>query len=437
MEGAGEVKIQICAILKTTPVERQWEGAQLARETPCVRFGQWPMSRKRFVFLLSAPSGTGKTTVIRALLDKFPDLHKIVTTTSRPPRVGETPGVDYMFVSPEEFDGRIEKGELIEWKEHFGHRYGLTWSEFHRFPDRDAIFDMDVFGKDEFLSKVDANCITIFLAPPSIEAMEQRIRSRGEYSDHELRERVGRALQEMELAESYDIVVVNHQVQDTVREVAAIVQRARNQASKAGPRYVCVEGLIGSGKTTLTQILGASLGAKLHLDPYDHNPFLRDFYLSKRSYALETELSFALLRYRSVQRIGRDLMANRLVVSDFTMWRSHVFAAVNLDHKAQGLFRGIYDVLARDIPTPDLLIWIEAPYDLLLRRIRTRGRPEEILGVGEGYLRDLESRYREILHTKPNVEIVTVSAESLDLVSGNAALSSLASKIVPSGSSAP
>lgn len=387
------------------------------------------MKDERFVFLLSAPSGTGKTTIIRTILERCPDLRKIVTTTSRPPRPGETPGFDYHFISREQFTEMIRKGEFIESKDHFGQLYGLTWSEFRKSPNEDAIFDMDVFGKDEFLSQVEANCITIFLAPPSIDTIEERIRARGEYSESELTERVSRALEEVERAETYDFIVVNHDIQDTVQEIKKIIDKARGGGEDRRPRYICVEGLIGSGKTTLTQMLGAALGAKLYLDPYERNPFLREFYLSKRSFALETELSFALLRYRLMQRIRQDLRAHRLILSDFTMWRSQAFASVNLDEKGRHLFNRIYEVLAQDVPLPDLLIWIEAPYDLLLRRIKTRGRPEEILGIADTYLRELESRYREILDGMSGLEIVRVSAESLDLVRSNTALSSLVSKI--------
>lgn len=328
----------------------------------------------------------------------------------------------------------IEQDELVEWKDHFGNLYGLTWSELENDQDRDAIFDMDVFGKDEFLSQASVDCLTIFLAPPSIDAIEERIRARGDYSEDELRDRVGRALEEVEHAKTYDHVVVNHGIEETVEEIREIIGEARKSETD-GPTYVAVEGLIGSGKTTLTQILGPTLGAKLYLDPFEGNPFLRDFYLSKRSFAFETELSFALLRYRLMQRIKRDLRTNRLVVTDFTMWRSHVFASTNLDSKEFDLFKGVYDMLLRDSPTPDLLVWIEAPLDLLLKRIKTRGRPEEILGVTEDYLKQLDSRYKEILKREATCEIVTINAQDLDLTRTNSALAALVDRIRPGMSS--
>ncbi len=378
--------------------------------------------------MTSAPSGTGKTTIIQKLLSEVPNIRKIVTTTSRQPRPGETAGLDYHFVTRPEFEKLIEDGEFVEWKEHFGNLYGLTWAELRNSPTIDAIFDMDVFGKDEFLSQANMDCVTIFLAPPSIEAVEERIKSRGKYSEDEIRERVGRALEEMEHAETYDHIVVNHRIEDTVKEIVAVIEDARHPPD-SGPRYVCIEGLVGAGKTTLTEILGPVLGAKLYLDPFERNPFLRDFYLSRRSFALETELSFALLRYRLLQSIKRDLRANRLIVSDFTMWRSYVFASTNLDEKAFDVFHKVYDVLIEDTPVPDLLVWIEAPYELLLKRIKTRGRAEEFLGVTEAYLRELNAHYKATLDREIDCEMVTVDAGDLDLLNSNRTLASLVEMI--------
>lgn len=384
----------------------------------------------RLTFLISAPSGTGKTTIIRRVLEDIPSLRKIVTTTSRPPRSDEETGVDYHFVSRKEFLDMVGKGEFLEWKEHFGHLYGLTRSELERHPNRNAIFDMDVFGKDDLLSQTDATCVTIFLAPPSVDEAEERIRMRGkDRAGTQLRERIDRTTEELGRAETYDYLVVNRQIDDTVGEIKDIVNQATAPSTGQEYRYVCVEGLIAAGKTTLAQILAAHLDAKLHLDPFEENPFLLDFYFSKRRSALETELTFALLRHQLQRRIERDLGANRLVVTDFTMWRSQVFASVNLSGRTHTRFMGIYKELTHGLPKPDLVIWIQAPFDLLVRRIKTRGRTEEVLGISEDYLASLEKRYESLLSELQDVEVVRTSARELDMVRTNKALERLVSRL--------
>ncbi len=386
------------------------------------------MKKERLVFLLSAPSGTGKTTIIRKVLTTVPGLRKIVTTTSRPPREGEASGVDYAFVSREQFEAMIRNDEFIEWKDHFGHLYGLTWAQFKQQPRADAIFDMDVFGKDEFIGRVHAKCITIFLAPPSIDTVEQRIRQRGGDSEVAFTQRLGRVLEEMKRAGSYDYVVVNRDVDHTVSEIRIIVDRARAASRPSTVKYVAVEGLIGAGKTTLTQVLGAHLGAKVYLDPFDRNPFLADFYLSKQRFALETELSFALLRYRLMQRIREELSTSRVVVGDFTMWRSRVFASVNLNRRARKVFDGVYNLLAADLPAPDLVVWLEAPFELLLGRIKTRGRAEEVLGIDERYLHDVAAQYDRILKDEA-ANLIVLNANDVDLIRSSRSLRSLVKTI--------
>jgi len=112
---------------------------------------QYGLNRDRIFFLVSGPSGTGKTTLLRRVLSELHGLRKLVSTTTRQRRPSEVNGEDYYFVGREEFERKIAERQLVEWKSTFGDYYGLTREELNRCPDCDAIFDMDVKGKEDFL----------------------------------------------------------------------------------------------------------------------------------------------------------------------------------------------------------------------------------------------------------------------------------------------
>lgn len=192
------------------------------------------------VLVIAAPSGAGKTTVARRLVDEYPERFRFsVSATTRPPRGSERDGVDYHFLDASAFDGMIERGDLLEWAHVHGNRYGTPWSEVQNAPpDSPAevltVLDIDVQGALQVRER-HKDAILLFLFPPSGSILVERLRKRG--TDHEdvIRRRLAGALDELAQAEHFDFVVVNDQLDETVATVAAIaraeLKRVRDRAT--------------------------------------------------------------------------------------------------------------------------------------------------------------------------------------------------------------
>jgi guanylate kinase len=189
---------------------------------------QYDLRRDRIFFLVSGPSGTGKTTLLRRVLSDVEGLKKLVSTTTRQRRANEREGEDYYFVSKREFERMIEKARMVEWKRIFGDYYGLTRSELTRHPDYDAIFDMDVKGKNDFLRTTSVDCVTIFLMPPSFEIVKERLKSRNDLTPSSIEKRLARAKEEISLAPGYDFVVENADLNEATRQMEAIIVASRS-----------------------------------------------------------------------------------------------------------------------------------------------------------------------------------------------------------------
>lgn len=176
------------------------------------------------IIVLSAPSGTGKSTIIGELM-KMPDLNLgfSVSATSRAPRGTEQDGVQYYFLSPEEFAARIERGEFVEWAEVYsGTRYGTLVSEVERVTGRgmNLIMDIDVEGALNVKKRYGDLALLIFIEPPTLQSLEERLRSRATDDDESIRRRLDKAEYEMSFADRYDKVVVNDDLDTAVAEVA-------------------------------------------------------------------------------------------------------------------------------------------------------------------------------------------------------------------------
>ena len=185
------------------------------------------MLERRFV-VLTAPSGSGKTTIARRLLDTFPRLRFSVSATTRPPRSGEIDGHDYHFVSPDRFAEMIERGELVEWQEVYpGRFYGTPRSELTK-DDRALLLDIDVKGAVNIKRMYGSDVLALYIAPPSLAVLEERLRFRGTETEETLRIRLGRARAEMEFAQFFDHVVVNDVLDEAVVETLALVQAYLN-----------------------------------------------------------------------------------------------------------------------------------------------------------------------------------------------------------------
>ena len=188
------------------------------------------------VFVISAPSGAGKSTLIQRLLSADPRLHFSVSYTTRPPRPGEVHGVDYFFISPEDFLRLREEGGLVEWVEQFGYFYG-TGTEWVRRTIRtgaDALLDLEPRGAMAIKAMFPA-AVLIFILPPSPEELERRLRARGTLSPRELALRLEQGREELRQAPGYDYLVINDELSRAQADLQAIITAARLRSSRLWP----------------------------------------------------------------------------------------------------------------------------------------------------------------------------------------------------------
>lgn len=179
---------------------------------------------KPLLVVLCSPSGGGKTTICRELLRRHPDYLYSVSTTTRPRRPNEREGVDYIFTDEGEFARRVEAGEFVETTEIYGHRYGTLKETVNKnlVQGKVTLFDLDYNGAMS-LKKNFPRAITIFLVPPSLGVLRQRLLSRGTDSPEVLEKRFQEALKEVNLWSNYDYIVTNDQLDSVVKRIEAII----------------------------------------------------------------------------------------------------------------------------------------------------------------------------------------------------------------------
>jgi guanylate kinase len=173
------------------------------------------------VLVITGPSGVGKGTVIRLLLDRFPGMALSVSATTRRPRPGETAGVDYHFLSPEEFQERIDNDDFLEWAEYAGHRYGTLRSELER-NAQPLVLEIEVQGARQVRERV-PEATSVFIAPPSDEALRTRLVGRGSDSPEQIERRLEVAREELAARDEFDYVVVNDDLDAAVEELSRLV----------------------------------------------------------------------------------------------------------------------------------------------------------------------------------------------------------------------
>ncbi len=164
------------------------------------------------LIIFSAPSGSGKSTIIRHLMDSGLNLHFSISATSRPPRGSEQDGVEYFFLSPDEFRRKIENDEFIEYEEVYEDRfYGTLKSQVQKqlSQGENVIFDVDVHGGMNIKSYYGEQALSIFIMPPSIQALRQRLEARGTDAPEVIQKRIERAAYELTYADKFDTVVIN------------------------------------------------------------------------------------------------------------------------------------------------------------------------------------------------------------------------------------
>ena len=184
------------------------------------------------------------------------------------------------------------------------------------------------------------------------------------------------------------------------------------------PNYIVVEGPIGIGKTTLARRLAESFGSELLLEGPEDNPFLDKFYRDPKSVAFQTQLFFLFQRAQQMQELKQGDMFQPVRVSDFIMEKDRLFAELTLDIDEFRLYEQVYEHLTVDAPTPDLVIYLQAPTDVLIKRISQRGRKYE-RNVDTKYLQNLAESYMRFFHDYHASPLLIVNAAEIDLANND------------------
>ena len=190
---------------------------------------------KGLLIVFSGPSGTGKDTVLEALLRKSSTIRRSVSATTRAPRAGETDGVDYRFMTRDAFLALVARGEMLEYAEYVGNYYGTPLGPVREWTANgtDVILKIEVQGGAQVKRKY-PDSVGIFIMPPSIEELERRLRGRGTDDEAAVQKRLAVAMEEMKCAPQYDYTVVNDDVENAVKDVLAVIEteKARRMSSK-------------------------------------------------------------------------------------------------------------------------------------------------------------------------------------------------------------
>jgi guanylate kinase len=188
------------------------------------------------IFVVTAPSGTGKTTLLKALMAADPRLRFSISYTTRPPRPGEVSGKDYFFVSPEEFIRLRDEGKLAEWVEQFGYGYGTSKEWIHQALEsgQDLVFDLDTRGA-KAMKESFPQATLIFILPPNFQELERRLKGRGDLDPRELARRLEQGRTEVKEIPWYDYLIVNKDLQMALEQLRAVVTAARCRAARTWP----------------------------------------------------------------------------------------------------------------------------------------------------------------------------------------------------------
>ena len=192
------------------------------------------VTRRGFMFVLSSPSGAGKSSITRALLERDASLTLSISTTSRRRRPGESEGKDYHFVSSEEFQIMINEGRFLEHAQVFGNYYGTPVASVMQQIEagENVLFDIDWQGTQQLKAKARDDLVSVFILPPSYRALEQRLKKRNQDSDEEVAKRMAKAADELSHFAEYDYVVINSDLEQAVGEVYTILQAERRKRTR-------------------------------------------------------------------------------------------------------------------------------------------------------------------------------------------------------------
>jgi deoxyguanosine kinase len=179
--------------------------------------------------------------------------------------------------------------------------------------------------------------------------------------------------------------------------------------------YVAIDGPTGVGKTALVERLAQRLEATAALEEWSQNPFLKPFYEGQQGAAFQTELFFLLSRYKQQQELLQRKLFSPVTISDYVFEKSKLFAYLNLDDSEVLLYEKLYELLADNVPRPDLVVYLQAPTEVLMKRIRARGRPEEDQ-LSEEYLAEVNRAYNYYFFHYSTTPLLVVNTTDLDFV---------------------
>ena len=182
--------------------------------------------------------------------------------------------------------------------------------------------------------------------------------------------------------------------------------------------YVAIEGTIGVGKTSLANLLSEKLSAKLVLEAFEDNPFLSDFYEDPERHAFQTQLWFLLQRYQQQQDLRQVDMFQNLVITDYMFVKDRLFASLNLSEKEMSLYDTVANMMEKNVIHPDLVIFLQADTETLMKNISTRGREFE-KNLSEDYLDALNQVYNEYFFRYQDTPLVIINTNNIDFVNNN------------------
>ena len=182
--------------------------------------------------------------------------------------------------------------------------------------------------------------------------------------------------------------------------------------------YLAVEGPIGVGKTSLVKLLGKKLGAKMVLEEYENNPFLEEFYNDPERFAFQTQLFFLMSRYRQQQDLRQVDMIHNLLITDYMFVKDRLFASLNLDDKELSLYDTVANLLERNVLKPDVVIYLQADTQTLMRNIANRGRDFET-NMSFEYLDALSQVYTEYFFKYQETPLIIINTNNIDFVNNS------------------
>jgi len=195
-------------------------------------------------------------------------------------------------------------------------------------------------------------------------------------------------------------------------------------------RHIAIEGPIGAGKTALAERLGTRLDASVVLEQTD-NPFLADFYADRPGASLQAQLFYLLNRHRQQTSLRQTDLFTQTTICDYVFDKDKIFAYLNLDDNELFIYQRLYDLLARDVPSPDLVVYLQAPTDVLLRRVHGRRLDPEAIALqpDDGYLRELNEAYHHFFFHYNSTPLLVVETSQFDSDASDEALDDLIKQI--------